>query len=62
MTDSKTFQKFLDTQQYSKKGILVYEKIFGKTYVSTGGQATTSKFCENLNLQPGQKVGIRVYI
>ena len=37
----KTFQEFLDTQQYSKNGILRYEKIFGRTFVSTGGRETT---------------------
>lgn len=53
---SSEFQKFLDNQQYNRKGILIYERIFGRTYVSTGGQATTTKFCQRLNLQPGQKV------
>ncbi|KAJ8302906.1 hypothetical protein KUTeg_019303 [Tegillarca granosa] len=31
----KSFQDFLDNQQYSKDGILCYEKIFGRTYNST---------------------------
>ena len=37
----KTFQEFLDNQQYSSTGILRYEKIFGKTFISTGGLDTT---------------------
>lgn len=37
----KTFQEFLDNQQYSANGILRYEKIFGRTFVSTGGLETT---------------------
>merc|ERR1711893_169002 len=49
-------QKFLDSQQYTRKGILLYEKIFGYTYLSTGGKDTTERFCANLNLKPGQKV------
>jgi phosphoethanolamine N-methyltransferase len=53
---SGDFQKFLDTQQYNRKGILVYECIFGKTYVSTGGQSTTTKFCQRLDLKPDQKI------
>uniref|UniRef100_A0A3Q3JGT8 phosphoethanolamine N-methyltransferase n=1 Tax=Monopterus albus TaxID=43700 RepID=A0A3Q3JGT8_MONAL len=36
-----TFQKFLDNQQYTRRGILRYEKIFGVGYVSTGGPSTT---------------------
>jgi len=37
----KTFQEFLDNQQYSKNGILRYEKIFGRTFISPGGVDTT---------------------
>ena len=37
----KTFQEFLDNQQYSSKGILRYEKVFGRTFISTGGLETT---------------------
>ncbi|XP_070574723.1 uncharacterized protein [Ptychodera flava] len=51
-----TFQSFLDNQQYSKQGILRYEKIFGHGYVSTGGAETTKEFVAMLKLQPGQKV------
>lgn len=31
----------MDTKQYSTNGILRYEKIFGRTFVSTGGLDTT---------------------
>ncbi len=58
-TPSKDFQAFLDTQQYSKKGILVYEKIFGRTFVSTGGAKTTTELCDKHlgdHLRPGMKV------
>lgn len=49
------FQKFLDTQQYARRGILLYERIFGTNYVSTGGEVTTKQFCHNLT-SPGLKV------
>ena len=44
--NSAEFQKFLDEQQYSRNGILRYEKIFGEDFVSTGG-ITTTKVCYN---------------
>lgn len=37
----QTFQKFLDHKQYSRNGILRYEVMFGRDYVSTGGHGTT---------------------
>ncbi|XP_074645106.1 uncharacterized protein LOC141914452 [Tubulanus polymorphus] len=52
----KTFMEFLDGQQYTRQGILRYEKIFGHHFVSTGGIETTKEFLPMLNLQPGQKV------
>lgn len=51
-----TFQQFLDNQQYTNRGILRYEKMFGAGYVSTGGPGTTKEFVDLLNLKPGQKV------
>ncbi|ESO87855.1 hypothetical protein LOTGIDRAFT_219756 [Lottia gigantea] len=52
----KTFQEFLDSQQYSKNSILRYEKVFGRTFVSTGGLSTTKDFVKLLDLKPGQRV------
>jgi len=49
-------QKWLDQNQYSRNGILRYEEIFGRTYVSVGGEQTTGQFCSQLDLSPGQKV------
>ena len=37
----RSFQEFLDRQQYSRDSILRYEKIFGRTFISTGGLETT---------------------
>uniref|UniRef100_A0A8C9ZME3 phosphoethanolamine N-methyltransferase n=1 Tax=Sander lucioperca TaxID=283035 RepID=A0A8C9ZME3_SANLU len=51
-----TFQQFLDNQQYTNRGILRYEKMFGAGYVSTVGPSTTKEFVDLLNLKPGQKV------
>ena len=33
-----------------------YEAIFGRTYVSVGGEETTKDFCSRLCLSPGMKV------
>jgi len=52
----KTFMEFLDSQQYSRNGILRYEKIFGHHFVSTGGVETTRAILPMLDLKPGQKV------
>ncbi|XP_071785730.1 uncharacterized protein [Asterias amurensis] len=52
----QTFQKFLDNQQYTRDGILRYEKIFGDGYVSTGGARTTEGFVAMLDLKPGLRV------
>src|SRR5206468_4676905 len=44
--------------QYSRTGILRYEKIFGDGYVSTGGPETTAYLCAKLGsaLRPGVRV------
>lgn len=34
-------QKFLDENQYTRKSIIKYERIFGHNWVSTGGEQTT---------------------
>jgi phosphoethanolamine N-methyltransferase len=50
--------KFDNNGQYSRTGILRYEKIFGEHYVSTGGHATTDDLCRRLGsvLRPGARV------
>lgn len=47
---------FLDGNQYTEEGIRRYEFIFGKTYVSTGGEVTTEKFLKLLNLEQSSRV------
>jgi len=54
--DSAEFQKFLDQQQYSRNGILRYEKIFGEDFVSTGGITTTTEFVSKLGLNENSYV------
>ena len=41
---------------YDRKGILRYEAIFGRTYVSVGGETTTREFVSQLDLKPGMKI------
>jgi len=53
---TRMLKEWLDQNQYSRKGILRYEAIFGRTYVSEGGETTTREFVAQLNLKPGMKV------
>ncbi|CAF0810541.1 unnamed protein product [Rotaria sordida] len=54
--DHATLQDFLDQQQYSTRGVLSYERIFGSGFVSTGGPDTTKEFVESFNLKSDQHV------
>jgi len=47
---------WLDQNQYTRKGILRYEAIFGRTYVSVGGETTTKEFVAELRLTRDMKV------
>jgi len=49
-------KEFLDAGQYQKSSILRYERIFGRTYISPGGEKTAKQYLEKLNLKPGMKV------
>lgn len=50
----QTVEQFFNEKQYAQSHILIYEKIFGKDYVSVGGKVTTEvkkscdKFCINI--------------
>ena len=52
----KTLKEFMDNKQYTRNGVLIYEKIFGPGFISTGGLETTQKFLAELDLKPNQKV------
>merc|ERR1712086_1152535 len=49
-------QDFLNAGQYKRNGILRYERVFGHTFVSTGGLATTKDIVDPIGLKPGMKV------
>jgi phosphoethanolamine N-methyltransferase len=54
-TESQTYD---NNGQYSRSGILRYEKIFGAGYISTGGPETTDYLCTKIKdkLRPGVRV------
>lgn len=47
---------FLNGGQYQRNGILRYERVFGTTFVSTGGLETTKDFVGTLDLKSGMRV------
>merc|ERR1712088_829538 len=49
-------QDFLNAGQYARNGILRYERVFGRTFVSTGGLTTTKDIVDPIGLKPGMKV------
>ncbi len=55
---SSTSSTYDNNGQYSRTGILRYEKIFGNGYISTGGPDTTEYLIEKLGLalKPGARV------
>ncbi|KAG7166035.1 Phosphoethanolamine N-methyltransferase 3-like 2 [Homarus americanus] len=53
--ERETTEQLMETR-YSLSFILKLEWIFGHTWVSTGGEATTREFCGHLKLRPGQRV------
>lgn len=53
--EAKKRQLALDTHQYSRNGILRYEFIFGKGFVSSGGGDTTKEILNEVRLPRGGK-------
>jgi hypothetical protein len=51
-----TLREFLDHKQYSLKGILEYEMVFGSGFISPGGSESTDEFLQYLDLKPKQRV------
>ena len=47
------FQEFLDSTHYSRHGILSYEQVHGRNYLSAGGESVTHDFVARLKLNPG---------
>ena len=54
----ESFQAFLDENQYSRKSILRYERIFGPTYISTGGEETTVVSVKSQSIVQNQSITI----
>lgn len=54
----KSLKEFMDHKQYTRNGVLRYEKIFGAGFVSTGGHDTSVKFFNDydMGLKKGDKV------
>jgi phosphoethanolamine N-methyltransferase len=57
-TADSSSQTYDNNGQYTRKGILRYERIFGDGYISTGGHETTEYLCSKLEgrLLPGARV------
>ena len=49
LQSQRIFPDFLDNSQYKLNGILRYEKIFGRGFISTGGKTTTEKIVGNVS-------------
>ncbi|WIA44324.1 hypothetical protein OEZ86_007114 [Tetradesmus obliquus] len=47
------YRTFLDTQQYSDASIALYEAVYGRGFVSPGGQRVSQQLLDSLELQPG---------
>lgn len=47
---------FLDSQQYSDRGIALYEAAYGRGFVSPGGAAKSAELLAGLRLAPGERV------
>ncbi|KAK7291349.1 hypothetical protein RIF29_06418 [Crotalaria pallida] len=54
--DDRGFQRFLDSVEYNHKDIMLYEHVYGKGFVSTGGLETTREIVSRLGLKQDQKV------
>jgi phosphoethanolamine N-methyltransferase len=57
-TEATATRPYDNNGQYSRRGILRYEEIFGDGYISTGGPETTAYLCSKLGdaLRPGVRV------
>jgi len=56
MRPTMASMKFLDSQQYTDTGILTYEWIFGRGFISPGGPDQNREFLRQLRLRPGELV------
>jgi hypothetical protein len=56
MQRTQTLQEILDGDQYTRRGILKYEKIYGHNFISVGGAKEAQKLLEGLQLKPADYV------
>ena len=54
-TSADTFQRFLDKELYERHKILRFEQMYGRTWVSTGGQDTTTELFSELDLRVSEQ-------
>ena len=47
---------FLDSGQYSHESVLIYELVYGRTFVSPGGKRCAIELIEKFGLKPGGRV------
>ncbi len=48
-------QDILDSVLYTHERIEAFQRIFGKTFISPGGEVSTERFCKELPLRPDCK-------
>ncbi len=49
-------QEFLDAEQYSAASIKAYESVYGRDFVSPGGESMARELVRRLELEPGSRV------
>jgi phosphoethanolamine N-methyltransferase len=53
---TQSLQEFLDGDQYTQRGILKYERIYGNNFVSVGGRTAAEEFLQQLDIKAGECV------
>ena len=53
---ARSLRHFLDSRQYTTPGLLQYERVYGRGFTSSGGEATARELTALLRLQPGERV------
>ncbi|MGA8259193.1 MAG: methyltransferase domain-containing protein, partial [Arenicellales bacterium] len=57
MSDSKPVtEEFLDSEQYTERSIRAYEEVYGRDFVSPGGERMARELIGRLGLEPGSRV------
>ena len=57
LIDSKRVTgRFLDSEQYTELSIRAYEAVYGRDFVSPGGESMARELIDRLDLEPGSRV------